>query len=85
MANPTHEVVAMALALELPTRTSWFDRLRQTVTAPAKPALDAPTRALLAKRDDRLLRDIGLSRAALLGQDAVVFDDLAQRRRLWQL
>ncbi len=75
----------MALALELPTRTGWFARLRTTLTAPATPALDAPTRALLAKRDNRLLRDIGLSRAALEGQDAVVFDDLARQRRLWQL
>ncbi|WP_127599476.1 DUF1127 domain-containing protein [Nitratireductor alexandrii] len=85
MDNPMHEVVAMALALDFQTGTGWFARLRKTAAAPAKPELDAPTRDLLAKRDDRLLRDIGISRAALQGRDAVVFEDLARQRRLWQL
>ncbi|MVA99488.1 DUF1127 domain-containing protein [Nitratireductor sp. CAU 1489] len=85
MGNSTHEVVAMALTFDFQTGNGWFARRMKTPGVPAAPKLDAPTRALLAKHDDRLLHDIGISRAELQGQDAVVFDDLARQRRLWQL
>ncbi|WP_197435254.1 DUF1127 domain-containing protein [Nitratireductor arenosus] len=75
----------MALTFDFQTGNGWFARRMKTPGVPAAPKLDAPTRALLAKHDDRLLHDIGISRAELQGQDAVVFDDLARQRRLWQL
>lgn len=47
--------------------------------------VDAPLQAVLAKKDDRLLRDIGLTREDVRGAEGLVRDELARNRLFWNL
>jgi hypothetical protein len=49
------------------------------------PAGDTAFRAVLAKHDDYLLADVGLSRADALGPVATFWSEWAPHRALWRL
>lgn len=56
----------------------WLARLRPRASRPK--LVD-----LAAKPDDRLLRDIGLTRGEALGVDGVYRREIEKARRLWSL
>ncbi|QDZ02054.2 hypothetical protein FQ775_17630 [Nitratireductor mangrovi] len=74
----------MAIALDFQSSAGWFAQKRER-TDRARRTLDAATRAVLAKHDDRLLRDVGLDREALLGVEASAQHTIALQRRIWSL
>lgn len=47
--------------------------------------LDAALRDVLGKHDDRLLRDAGLTRESVLGEEAAFWRDWSRRRAPWSL
>ncbi len=69
----------------------WFGRAKrqerdtqprkQRAWAPIDPAL----KVLLDRRDDRLLRDAGLTRESGLGEVAYFWSEWSRRRDLWKL
>lgn len=72
----------MAMTIE------WFgvaDRDRRDEPFGAGMAVDAPLRAVLDKKDDRLLRDAGLTRANVLGEEAFFRREWSRLREPWAL
>ena len=70
--------------------TEYFDAtsLPATVERPASRSTATFTRALrdlLAKRDDRMLRDIGLTREDVLGLEETARADWRRTRETWNL
>ncbi len=54
---------------------------KQEARAPIDPAL----KVLLDRRDDRLLRDAGLTRESALGEVAYVWSEWSRQRDPWKL
>lgn len=70
--------------------TAYFDAasLPAAVERPAlrrSPTLTRALRDLLAKKDDRLLRDIGLTREDILGLEETARADWRRTRETWNL
>ena len=70
--------------------TAYFDATHLPAlaeqSAPLRPAsLTRTLRDLLAKKDDRLLRDIGLSREDILGLEETARADWRRTRETWNL
>ena len=69
----------------------WFGRAKrqQRDTQPQKQAAWAPIgpalKVLLDRRDDRLLRDAGLTRVGVLGEEAYFWSERSRQRDLWKL
>lgn len=74
----------MAMALDRPGFTgSYFDETRGQARRPL--AEDPAVRALVARRDDRLLRDAGLTREEALGAAGYFWSEWARIRAPWSL
>lgn len=58
-------------------------RTAQPRNAETRLAADPALKLLLERRDDRLLRDAGLTRAGVLGEAEVFWSERARRRDLW--
>ena len=54
---------------------------KQGASAPIDPAL----KVLLDRRDDRLLRDVGLTRENVLGDAAYFWSEWSRQRDIWKL
>ncbi len=70
--------------------TAYFDAagLAATIERPTSRSAATLTRALrdlLAKKDDRLLRDIGLTREDILGLEETARADWRRTRETWSL
>jgi uncharacterized protein YjiS (DUF1127 family) len=70
--------------------TAYFDATHLPAlaeqSAPLRPAsLTRTLRDLLAKKDDRLLRDIGLTREDILGLEETAQADWRRTRETWSL
>ncbi len=75
----------MAMALDWPrTRgLTWPERIVPRFRL--RPVRDEPLQAVLAKKDDRLLDDVGLSRQDLTGRDEAMRAEWARTRLRWML
>lgn len=67
--------------------TATFDIVQTRSTEPREtpPTPAVPLATLLVRADDRLLRDIGLTRHDVLGVDGVAREALRANRDLWRL
>ncbi|CAM5406488.1 hypothetical protein MAUB1S_06915 [Mycolicibacterium aubagnense] len=67
--------------------TAWFssERTGQPQVAARRPSIGPLLTLLLARRDDRLLRDAGLSRDELLGEAAFFWAEWSRQRTPWDL
>jgi hypothetical protein len=65
--------------------SSTISRDRAPAKAPAKPAVSAALRAILARKDDRLLRDVGLTREDILGPEETYRAEQRRMRDTWNL
>jgi hypothetical protein len=74
----------MAMALDRPGFPgSYFDDTRSEAR---RPLIEDPNvRALVARRDDRLLRDVGLTREDVLGPQGYFWSEWLRIRAPWSL
>ena len=73
----------MTMAIDLLSTTGPSDvRERDVETIDAN---DPALRALVARRDDRLLRDVGLTRADALGPQGFFWFEWSREREPWSL
>ena len=67
----------------------WFDRVvpdervRRSRTPKTRAPLDPALKVLLDRRDDRLLRDVGLTREEVLGEADTLRSELSRLRSRW--
>ncbi len=74
----------MAMALDRPGFAGrYFDDTKGAAHQPL--AEDPAVRALVARRDDRLLRDVGLTREEALGPAGYFWSEWARIRAPWSL
>jgi hypothetical protein len=59
------------------------DRMPERV--PAKPGISPALRYILARKDDRLLRDVGLTREDILGPEETYRAEQRRMRDTWNL
>ncbi len=90
MSNPSASVdlETSGVPIQMAITTAWFsssERTGQPLVAARRPSIGPLLTLLLARRDDRLLRDAGLTREEVLGEAAFFWAEWSRQRTPWDL